>query len=123
MIKNVAAVIFALATVFLSHSVAAAPTKPISTWACEDFLAVDADFQPKVVYFVTGRSKTGKLEAFEDILGTEKVFPMLIDECRKMPKDSFTTRLKSAWRAVSRDSETVGEKQTEKHGKKHGRKH
>ncbi|MGJ0506701.1 MAG: acid-activated periplasmic chaperone HdeA [Methylocystis sp.] len=77
--------------------------KPVSNWTCEEFLAVEGDFQPKVVYWATAKSKTGKPGSIVDIEGTEKVVPMVIDDCKKTPSDSFMTKVKNAWKAIEAD--------------------
>lgn len=98
---------FLVAIGFVSHAVAAEPKKPVSNWTCDEFLGVEADFQPKVVYFVSGRPKSGKPNSLVDIEGTEKVVPMIIDNCKKTPSDSFMKRLKEAWRAVVADAKKL----------------
>lgn len=56
---------------------AASNKKPVTQWTCADFLAVEDQFRPKVVYAATAYSKAGKPEAeVIDIEGTEKVTPM-----------------------------------------------
>lgn len=84
--------------------------KPVSNWTCEEFLAVEGDFQPKVVYWATAKTKSGKPGSIVDIEGTEKVVPMVIDDCKKTPSDSFMTKLKNAWRAIEADAKKVKEK-------------
>lgn len=84
--------------------------KPVSKWSCEEFLAVDEQFQPKVVYFATASSKASKNGSVVDIEGTEKVVPMIVDDCKKAPKGSFLQKLKGAWRAVEADAKKVEDK-------------
>ncbi len=88
--------------------------KPVSGWTCEEFLAVEGDFQPKVVYWATAKSKTGKPGSIVDIEGTEKVVPMVIDDCKKTPSDSFLTKLKNAWKTVEADAKAEVKKIREK---------
>jgi acid stress chaperone HdeA len=88
----------------------AEPKKPVSNWTCEEFLGVEADFQPKVVYYATAFPKSGKPTSLIDIEGTEKVAPLVIDECKKSPKDPFMTKLKNAWRAVEADGKKIKDK-------------
>jgi acid stress chaperone HdeA len=81
-------------------ALAAAPAKkPLSHWTCEEFLAVDDQFKPKVVYWATAYSKGGKpTSAMIDIDGTETVTPAIIDSCVKTPKSSFWQTLKGEWK-------------------------
>jgi acid stress chaperone HdeA len=76
--------------------------KPVSKWTCADFLAVDDQYKPKVIYAATAYSRAGKPEAdVIDIEGTETVTPMVVDECTKAPQASFTQKLKAAWDKVA----------------------
>ncbi|MCC3246056.1 HNS-dependent expression A [Methylocystis sp. WRRC1] len=84
--------------------------KPVSKWTCEEFLAVESDFQPKVVYFATAKAKAGKADSIVDIEGTEKVVPMIIDDCKKAPGESFLAKLKNAWRSVEAEAKKVKDK-------------
>ena len=39
-----------------------------------------------------------------DIEGTEKVTPMIIDECTKAPQASFWQKLKAGWKKIEADA-------------------
>ncbi|MBL8529328.1 MAG: acid-resistance protein [Burkholderiales bacterium] len=79
--------------------------KPIAQWTCAEFIGVDDQFKPKVVYAATAYAKGGKPEASViDVEGTEKVTPMIIDECQKAPQASFWQKLKAAWAKVEADA-------------------
>jgi acid stress chaperone HdeA len=70
--------------------------KPLGKMTCEDFLAVDDSFKPKLVYFGVAYAKGGKPEAAVlDVEGTEKIMPMLIEACQAQPKASFWQKLKA----------------------------
>jgi acid stress chaperone HdeA len=100
-----------LASCVLAIPAAFAETKkPVSNWTCEEFLAVEGDFQPKVIYWATAKAKSGKPDSIVDIEGTEKIIPMVIDDCKKTPASSFMGKLKDAWRAVEADAKKVKEK-------------
>lgn len=93
-----------MAVTLLASAVVAADKKPMSQWKCEEFLALDAQFQPKAVYAATELTKKGKPEASVfDIDGTEKVIPIVIAECQKTPKESFWAKVKAAWKKVEAD--------------------
>ena len=79
--------IAAAALSFFATNALAETKKPTSKWTCEDFLAVDDQFQPKVIYWSSAQSKKGKPLATDvDIEGTERVIPMVIDDCKKAPQ-------------------------------------
>lgn len=102
---------FVIASCVLAAQAAVAETKkPVSKWTCEEFLAVQDDFQPKVVYWATAKAKSGKPDSVVDIEGTEKVVPVIIDDCKKAPSDSFLTKLRNAWRAVEADAKKLKDK-------------
>jgi acid stress chaperone HdeA len=86
---------------------AAAPAKkPLAKWTCEEFLAVDDQFKPKVVYWATAYSQGGKpRSAVIDIDGTETVTPAIIDSCVKTPKSSFWQTLKGEWKKFEATTE------------------
>jgi acid stress chaperone HdeA len=75
--------------------------KPVTQWTCADFLAVEDQYKPKVVYAATAYSKAGKPEAAViDIEGTEKVTPMIITACEGTPRASFWDKLKAEWNKI-----------------------
>ncbi len=95
-------------TVAATAPLAAKVEKPVTQWACADFLSVEDQFKPKVVYWAAAYAKGGQPEAAViDIKGIEKVTPELIGQCKKAPQASFWTRLKDEWKKV--EAETEGE--------------
>jgi acid stress chaperone HdeA len=95
-----AAVMIAAGCMALSVQ-AADVKKPLAEWTCADFLAVDAQFQPKAVYWATAYAKSGKPEAAViDFAGTEKLTPEIIADCKLDPKASFWTTLKTDWQKL-----------------------
>lgn len=108
------ALTLAIAAVAAS-AVAADNKKPVAKWTCEDFIGVDDQFKPKVVYWATAYAKGGKPEAsVVDIEGTEKVTPVVIDECQKAPQASFWQKLKGAWAKVEADTKAETKKMEKK---------
>jgi acid stress chaperone HdeA len=98
-------------TAVAASAVAADSKKPVAKWTCAEFIAVDDQFKPKVVYAATAYSKAGKPEAAViDIEGTEKVTPMIIDDCNKAPQASFWQKLKGAWAKVEADAKADAKK-------------
>ena len=93
----------------------AEPKKPLAKWTCADFIAIDDEYKPKVVYWATAYAKGGAPEASElDIEGTEKVTPMIITACTKAPKDSFWHKLKGEWHKLGKDTKDEMKKMKDK---------
>jgi acid stress chaperone HdeA len=79
-----------------STAYAANNTKPVNSWTCEDFLAVDDSFQPVAVGFAEALNSKNKPEdAVLDVDGIEKVTPMIITACKEDPKQSFKVKVHS----------------------------
>jgi acid stress chaperone HdeA len=98
-------------------SIAAAVTadeskkKPVTSWTCADFLAVDDQFKAKVVYVASVFSKGARpTAAVIDIGGTEMVTPMIIDDCRGSPGSSFIQKLKAEWSKVEAEMKKIDKK-------------
>lgn len=86
---------------FSAMSHAAENKKPVNSWRCEDFLALDESFKPTAIGFAEALNKKGKPEdAVLDINGTEKVTPLVIEACKQAPKESFIGKVKSEWEKV-----------------------
>jgi acid stress chaperone HdeA len=80
-----------------------AAKKPLGKMTCEDFLAVDDTFKPKLVYYAVAYAKGGKPEAAViDVEGTDKITPLLIEECKANPKESFWKKLKAEVKKVEK---------------------
>jgi acid stress chaperone HdeA len=85
--------------------------KPITSWTCADFLAQDDQFKPKIVYAASTFAKNGKpLDTVIDIDDTEKVIPMVVDDCQKEPQSSFLQSLKHDWTKVDADAKAETKK-------------
>lgn len=70
--------------------------KPLAKVTCEDFLAFDEIIQPKYVIAAEPYAKNAKAKSVViDVVATETLVPVLIEECTKTPKESFLTKLKS----------------------------
>lgn len=79
-----------------STAYAADNTKPVNSWTCEDFLAVDDSFQPLAVGFAEALNSKDKPEdAVLDIDGIEKVTPMIIEACKQDKSQSFKGKVHS----------------------------
>jgi acid stress chaperone HdeA len=90
----VAAALIAGPTVALGQS--AAEKKPLGKMTCEDFLGFEETFKPKVVYWAVAHSQSGKSEsAGVHVAGIEKMIPVVVDACKKAPKESFWEKIKA----------------------------
>jgi acid stress chaperone HdeA len=91
-----AAAVAVLATSTLALAETSAPKKPLGKLTCEEFLAYEEAFKPKVVYWAVAYGKGGKAEtAVLDVEGTDKVIPVIIEKCKAAPKASFLKTVKS----------------------------
>jgi acid stress chaperone HdeA len=96
-------------------SQAAEVKKPLAEWTCADFVGLDAQFQPKAVYWAAAYAKSGKPEAAVlDVDGIEKLTPAVVADCKQDPKASYWTTLKADWQkleaAVKADAKKVEKK-------------
>ncbi|HAR9363537.1 TPA: acid-activated periplasmic chaperone HdeA [Salmonella enterica subsp. enterica serovar Saintpaul] len=75
--------------------------KPVNTWTCEDFLAVNEYFQPTVVGFADALNKKGHPEdAVLDIQGISTVTPAVILACTQDKKASFKDKVRDEWKKI-----------------------
>jgi acid stress chaperone HdeA len=90
----VVAILLAASTTVLTQSTGA--KKPLGKMTCEDFLGFEDSFKPKVVYWAVAYGQGGKPEsAGVHVEGIEKMIPVLIDGCKKAPKESFWEKIKA----------------------------
>ena len=81
--------------------------KPLGKMTCEDFLSFEESFKPKVVYWAVAHGQGGKPEsAGVNVAGIEKMIPVLIDNCKKAPKESFWEKVKPRLRSSRRRCDT-----------------
>ena len=70
--------------------------KPLGKMTCQDFMALDDQFKPKMVYWAVAYGQGGKPEsAGINIEGTEKMIVALGEACKKAPKESFWEKVKA----------------------------
>ena len=87
---------------------AASGSKPLAKMTCQDFLALDETVQPKAVYWAVAYAKGGRPEAAVlDVEGTDQLTPMLVQECKATPKESF-------WKKVKEHVKKMGAKMKKK---------
>ena len=83
--------------IFAGFTVSALGAKPSANMTCEDFLALDEVYQPRVVYWTEGFSRNGRPEdAIIDFTGNDRLLPKLIEECTKNPKHLLSNKIKVA---------------------------
>lgn len=102
-ISMVGVMTFATAS-YAADSSKAANTKPVNSWTCEDFLALDDSFQPTAISFAEGLNSHGKPEAAVlNVEGIQKITPMVVEACKQNPKESFKDKVKSEWMKIKKD--------------------
>jgi hypothetical protein len=78
-----------------STVLAATPTHKPARMTCEEYVMLDNVAKPKVVYWAEGFNQKGKEDdAVVDIAATDKLVPILVDECKETPKASFWEKIK-----------------------------
>jgi acid stress chaperone HdeA len=93
-------------TIAATTTLAAEFQKPVTQWTCAEFLSVEEQFKPTVVYWAMAYAKRGKLEAaMIGIKGIEKMTPQITGECTKAPHASFWLTLKDEWKKVEAETE------------------
>ncbi len=76
--------------------------KTLDKVTCEDFLAFDEVIQPKYVIAAAAHAKGGKPKNIViDVVETETLVPILIEECTKAPKESFFDKVKNALKKLT----------------------
>src|SRR3954469_11721472 len=100
-----------LIAIAIPAGAAADTKKPVAKWTCADFLGVEEDFKPKLIYWATAHVKADKPEvATINIEGTEKVIPIVIEDCKKAPQDSFWQKLDAGWKRLEGDVRSLEKK-------------
>jgi acid stress chaperone HdeA len=90
-----------VATVAFGQSTAA--KKPLAKMTCEDFIGFEESFRPKVVYWAVAYGQGGKPErAGVHVAGIEQMIPVLIEGCKKAPKESFWEKVKAEVRKLEK---------------------
>ncbi len=67
------------------------PTK----MTCEEFLTLGDEIKPRVIYWLDGYNKKGRLnEAELGVISFERPVAVIIDACKKTPKESLWQKIK-----------------------------
>jgi acid stress chaperone HdeA len=70
--------------------------KPLGKVTCEDFIGIDDIIKPQYIIAAAAHTKGGKAKnVIIEVIDTETLVPVLIEECQKAPKESFWAKLKS----------------------------
>ena len=97
----VAAALLAASSSALGQS--PANKKPLAKMTCEDFIGLEDSFRPKAVYWAIAYGDDGKPEsAGVNVEGIEKIVPVVIEACKKTPKESFWQRVKAEFKKIER---------------------
>lgn len=74
--------------------------KPVEL-TCEQFLAVDDITRPQLVYWAEGINSKGKPEdAVFDVERTNRLVPVLVEDCKQAPQTSFWEKMKVDFKKV-----------------------
>jgi len=66
---------------------------------CEDFVALDDNYKPALVYWAAGVDRLGVKESDELVVDNEHPVALVVDECKKTPKMSFMGKVKQLARS------------------------
>ncbi len=70
--------------------------KPLGKVTCEDFIGIDDIIKPQYIIAAAAHTKGGKAKnVIIEVIDTETLVPVLIEECQKAPKESFWAKLKN----------------------------
>lgn len=85
----------ALVTIGLGTVAHAAKKVKAREMTCQEFLELGTEVQPRVVYWLEGYSKSGKLEDAEiDVESFERPVGMIVTDCRAAPKATLWEKVK-----------------------------
>lgn len=77
--------------------------KPVNSWTCEDFLAVDESFQPTAVGFAEALNNKDKPEdAVLDVQGIATVTPAIVQACTQDKQANFKDKVKGEWDKIKK---------------------
>jgi acid stress chaperone HdeA len=86
----------------VSGAVAATPYRASMT--CKEFLSIDDVSRPGVVYWAEGVNHKGKPEdAVIDVGATNRLVPVITEECKARPQASFWRQMDAAWHRAEAD--------------------
>lgn len=75
-----------------------ANNKPVNSWTCEDFLALETSFRPTAIGYAEALNNKDKPEdAVIDVQGIETVTPAVIEACTQDKQASFKDKVVTEW--------------------------
>jgi hypothetical protein len=82
----------------------AAPAPANTMMTCRDFLSYDEVTRPRLIYWAQGVKTTGQpRDAVVDIADTERLVPIVTEECSAAPQSSFWQQLDASWMKAKAD--------------------
>lgn len=101
--KKVSGIIFSGLLLIPVLGQAADNQKPVNNWTCEDFLALDASFQPTAIGFAEALNSKDKPEdAVIDVQGITTVTPAVVQACTEDKKASFKSKVENEWNKLKK---------------------
>jgi acid stress chaperone HdeA len=64
------------------------------TMTCAEFLVLDKDVQPRVVYWLDGYSQGGAAKTEIVVHSFDRPITVVVDECKKTPKETVWQKIK-----------------------------
>ncbi|MEO8008697.1 MAG: HdeA/HdeB family chaperone [Betaproteobacteria bacterium] len=89
--------LLALSILAVAPAAFAAKTPKLSEWKCKDFIVMDDEYKPKVLYWASSHAHPGwesPEHATLEIDRVEKMIPMVIEECQAEPEANFYSKVK-----------------------------
>jgi acid stress chaperone HdeA len=89
--------VLAVSSLVLAPAAFAAKAPKLSEWKCEDFIAMEEVYKPKILYWASSHAHPGwesPEHATLEIERVEKMIPMVMEDCQKEPKANFLKKVK-----------------------------
>jgi len=84
-----------------------AAKKSVDRWTCKEFLAIDDQRKPEIVYWTTAYGRGGKPESIAvDVDDTDTLTAIIVNECQRAPKASFWQTVRAEWRKLESHTES-----------------
>lgn len=91
--KSISLVLSALAYTIFSTTVFA--SSPPAKMTCKEFVEMEEVSRPKLVYWFDGFDRKGRMKESVDFVETDRLVPLLIEECTKNPNHLLATKIKT----------------------------
>lgn len=89
-------VLFILAGNSIGFCLPATAPKPSTKITCEEFLQLDEVSRPKIVYWFDGFNSEGAVDETIDFDRSDRLLPVIVEECTKNPKHLLVKKMKLA---------------------------